>query len=281
MSIQNITLNKETSLSSQNRILNKETSLSSQNITLSKETSLSSQNITLSKKKTTGVAANNNITGSEADLILFQVTGSSGSGLNGAIEVFGGEAGLIIANPNGISCNGCGFINTNKVDLVTGTANFSGDDLTGFSIDGSSTLNVSGSGFLSDAVADELNLVSRNINTVAQAKANTTLRFLAGNETYDHTTNIITSNATETSGPHSIWISGDLEANYIELISTEISSGGIYGIVNHGEDISADRLKIDSNGLFRNQNDGTNVGNINISGLLDHYKCREINYFPS
>ena len=217
----------------------------------------------------TGLAANNNITGSEADLILFQVTGSSGSGLNGAIEVFGGEAGLIIANPNGISCNGCGFINTSKVDLVTGTANFSGDDLTGFSIDGSSTLNVSGSGFVNDALADELNLVSRNINTVAQAKANTTLRFLAGNDTYDHTTNIITSNATETSGPHSIWISGDLEANYIELISTEISSGGIYGIVNHGEDISADRLKIDSNGLFRNQNDGTNVGSINISGLLE------------
>ena len=83
------------------------------------------------------MAANNNITGSEADLILFQVTGTSGSGLNGAIEVFGGEAGLIIANPNGIDCDGCGFINTSKVDLVTGTANFSGDDLTGFSIDGS------------------------------------------------------------------------------------------------------------------------------------------------
>ena len=77
---------------------------------------------------------------------------------------------MIIANPNGISCNGCGFINTSKVDLVTGTANFSGDDLTGFSIDGSSTLNVSGSGFVNDALADELNLVSRNLNTVAQAK---------------------------------------------------------------------------------------------------------------
>ena len=67
---------------------------------------------------------------------------------------------MIIANPNGIVCDGCGFINTSKVDLVTGTANFSGDDLTGFSIDGSSTLTVGGSGFLSDAVADELNLTS-------------------------------------------------------------------------------------------------------------------------
>ena len=150
----------------------------------------------------TAVTGNSNITaGSEADLILFQVNGSSGSDLNGAIEVFGEEAGLIIANPNGIVCDGCGFINTSKVDLVTGTANFSGDDLTGFSIDGSSTLTVSGSGFLSDAVADELNLTSRYLRINAQAKANNTLRVLSGNETYDHTTNIINSDDTETSGP--------------------------------------------------------------------------------
>ena len=71
---------------------------------------------------TTTVTANPNITaGSEASLILFQVTGSTGSDLDGAIEVFGTEAGLIIANPNGITCNSCGFINTNRVDLVTGT----------------------------------------------------------------------------------------------------------------------------------------------------------------
>ena len=70
----------------------------------------------------TTVAANSNITaGSEASLILLQVTGTSGSDLDGTIEVFGGEAGLIIANPKGITCNGCGFINTNRVDLVTGS----------------------------------------------------------------------------------------------------------------------------------------------------------------
>ena len=43
-------------------------------------------------------AANPNITaGSEASLILFQVANTASS-LNGQIEVFGGEAGLIIAN---------------------------------------------------------------------------------------------------------------------------------------------------------------------------------------
>ena len=61
--------------------------------------------------------------------------------------------------------------------------------------------------------------------------------------------------------------SGYLEANYIELISTEISSS--HGILNAGGDIEADRLKLDSNGLFRNQDGGGFVGDINISGLLE------------
>ena len=72
--------------------------------------------------RSTAVTGNSNITaGSEASLILLQVTGTSGSDLDGTIEVFGAEAGLIIANPNSITCNGCGFINTNRVDLVTGS----------------------------------------------------------------------------------------------------------------------------------------------------------------
>ena len=71
---------------------------------------------------TTTVTGNGNITtGSEASLILFQITGSTVSDLGGTIEVFGTEAGLIIANPNGIDCDGCGFINANRVDLVTGS----------------------------------------------------------------------------------------------------------------------------------------------------------------
>ena len=215
------------------------------------------------------INGNSNITvGSEAILILNQVTSNNDSLLEGTTEVVGTRAGVIIANPNGITCSGCGFINANRVDLITGTANFSGDDLTGFSIDDAARFFVSGNGFVSDAVADELNLVSRDLRIQTQAKANTTLRVLAGNDTYNHTTNIITSDATEASA-NSIQInaSGYLEANYIELISTEISSS--HGILNAGGDIEADRLKLDSNGLFRNQNDGGVVGNINISGLLE------------
>ena len=35
--------------------------------------------------------------------------------------MFGSEAVVVIANPNGISCNGCSFINASRVDLVTGS----------------------------------------------------------------------------------------------------------------------------------------------------------------
>ena len=214
------------------------------------------------------ITGNSNITtGNEASIILNQVTSNNTSSLEGKTEVVGTNAGVIIANPNGISCDGCGFINASKVDLVIGTSNFSGSDLTGFNINNAAILTVSGDGFLSDAVADELNLVSQFQRIKAQTKANNTLRVLAGNFTYDHTTNIITSDAIDAAGTQRINISASvsLEANYIELISTEISSGGIRGIQNTGGNISANSLKIDSNGLFRNQSGG----NINISGLLE------------
>ena len=211
----------------------------------------------------TAITANPNITAdSEATLILFQVTSiSNTSDLKGAIEVFGTTAGVIIANPYRITCNGCGFINTSKVGIVVGTANLSGTDLTDFSIstNGNSRITVNNSGFADDAIVDELNLVARDIRIQSQTKANNTLRVLTGNDTYDHTTDIITSNTTE-STKHSININvnGSLEADNIELIGTEISSN--HGILNAGGDIEADSLKIDFNGLFRNQNSGAVIG---------------------
>ena len=44
--------------------------------------------------------------------------------MGGILEVAGDSAAIIIANPNGIVCGGCSFANTDKVDLITGTANF-------------------------------------------------------------------------------------------------------------------------------------------------------------
>ena len=110
----------------------------------------------------TAVTANSNITAdSEADLILLQVTGSTGSDLDGTIEVFGTEAGIIIANPNGIVCDGCAFTNVNRVDLVTGTYNIT----TGTYSISDNDVNVDGGGLLTSNV-DVLNIQTNNFTTV-------------------------------------------------------------------------------------------------------------------
>ena len=233
----------------------------------------------------TGLAANNNITGSEADLILLQVTGTSGSGLDGTIEVFGGEAGLIIANPNGIDCDGCGFINTSKVDLVTGTANFSGDDFTGFSIDGSSTLTVSGSGFLSDAVADELKLESQNISINAQVRANNSLEIIVNNYTQSGAIDVIGDISIQVTSEARLDDNASIQSSnlffsaydFYNQADLTIEDNATFDIGNDfqngfrlnrtdydGGDISANNFNVAAGGYFYNYNATINANDFNV-----------------
>ncbi|MDR2902444.1 MAG: filamentous hemagglutinin N-terminal domain-containing protein, partial [Lactobacillales bacterium] len=61
-----------------------------------------------------------------ADIILNEVTSGRITNINGYAEVFGKKADLIIANPNGIMVSGAGFINTNRVSLITGKSSDQG-----------------------------------------------------------------------------------------------------------------------------------------------------------
>ena len=60
------------------------------------------------------------LTGKGARVILNEVTSSKASTLNGYLEVAGNKASVVIANANGISVNGLGFINTDNVIISTG-----------------------------------------------------------------------------------------------------------------------------------------------------------------
>ena len=66
------------------------------------------------------VAGNPALAMGSAGIILNQVVGSHASLLEGVTEIAGQRADLIIANPNGIVCNGGGFINTGRSVLTTG-----------------------------------------------------------------------------------------------------------------------------------------------------------------
>ncbi len=70
------------------------------------------------------VTANPNLVGRPtARVILNEVTGTTATTLNGPTEVFGTRADVIVANPNGVGCIGCTFINAGSITLSTGVPN--------------------------------------------------------------------------------------------------------------------------------------------------------------
>ena len=91
------------------------------------------------------IAANRNLNGTPAKIILNEVTGGNISQLAGMMEIAGTKADLIIANPNGIVGNGFGFINTNRATLTTGTPIINNNTLTGFNVTGG-TVEINGAG---------------------------------------------------------------------------------------------------------------------------------------
>ncbi len=63
--------------------------------------------------------------GDAARLWIGEVVGGSASQLNGILEVAGRSLDIVLANEHGITCNGCGFINTGRATLSTGIPRFS------------------------------------------------------------------------------------------------------------------------------------------------------------
>ena len=56
-----------------------------------------------------------------ARIILNEVFSNDPSLLRGYIEVAGQQAQVVVANPSGVTCTGCGFIHAHRVTLTTGT----------------------------------------------------------------------------------------------------------------------------------------------------------------
>lgn len=96
----------------------------------------------LSRSQLGGILQGNpHLNGKAANVILNEVTGANRSQLEGYTEVFGQQANVILANPYGITCDGCGFINTPRVTLSTGTPEIQNGWVSGFDVaEGSVTI---------------------------------------------------------------------------------------------------------------------------------------------
>ena len=101
------------------------------------------------------------LAGNGARVILNEVTSSKASVLNGYLEVAGHKASVVIANANGISVNGLGFINTDNVILSTGNVTNWADGNMKFSADKGDML-INGDG-LNGRNPRQLDIVTNNL----------------------------------------------------------------------------------------------------------------------
>ncbi len=128
----------------------------------------------LSKTELAGyVQGNANMAQGPAKIIVNQVTSGNPTTMNGFLEVAGNKADVIIANPNGITVNGGGFINTARAILTTGKPEYDNKErLKDFRIDNDATILIAGNG-LNGKKADTLELYTRAAEIEAAIFGNT------------------------------------------------------------------------------------------------------------
>lgn len=192
------------------------------------------------------VVGNPNLKNGAAGLILNEVTGGNASQLRGYTEVAGRSAAVIVANPHGITCDGCGFINTPRVTLSTGTPVVEDGRLQRFDVDGGQ-ISIEGAG-LNAGNVDQFDLITRSAQINAELHAKK-LNIITGRNDVDATTLAATAKADDGSDKQMLAIDssalGGMYAGAIRLVGTEQGVG-----VKLAGDMAASvgDIQIDANG---------------------------------
>ncbi|MCF5771446.1 filamentous hemagglutinin N-terminal domain-containing protein [Pseudomonas syringae] len=173
------------------------------------------------------ILGNSQLGGRAASTILNEVTGANASQLNGYTEVAGQAARVIIANPYGVSCNGCGFINTPRVTLSTGKPVLDANGkLDHFAVDGGS-ISIDGQGLDASAV-DQFDLITRSAKINADIYARQ-LNIITGANDVNADTLATTARAANAADTPQLAIDssalGGMYANAIKLVGTEQGVG--------------------------------------------------------
>ncbi|MCZ4371320.1 hemagglutinin repeat-containing protein [Vibrio diazotrophicus] len=194
----------------------------------------------LAQSQLGGILQNNpNLQGHAASVILNEVTGANRSQLEGYTEVFGQQANVILANPYGITCDGCGFINTPRVTLSTGTPDIQNGLVKGFDVaEGSVTIEGLG---LDATKQTYFDIISRTAEINASIHANE-LSIVTGRNHVDYQTNQVSKNTSsiDSSSPTLAIDSSSLGGMYagrISLVATEDGVGVNVGnlVANTGD----------------------------------------------
>ena len=217
---------------------------------------------TLSKTELAGyVQGNNNMAERPAKIIVNEVTGTGSTSMDGFLEVAGNRADVVIANPNGITVNGGGFIHTGKAFLTTGKPIYDDrDNLQNLAVTGG-LIDIEGKG-LNGKEAGSLAILSRAVKINAGIWAKD-LHITTGANTVDAKT--LEASAIEGKGGRPAFALdtaaiGGMYAGRITLVGTEKG----LGVNNSGTWSAEDNLTLDWNGDLKNSGTIYSKGNTDL-----------------
>ena len=195
------------------------------------------------------IMGNPNLVGPTANTILNEVTGTGATSMNGALEVAGNKAHVIIANPNGISVNNGTFINANSATLTTGNPIINNGSITGYQVQqGSITVGEKGLNASKTARTDLLaEAVQLNGKVWVKDAQVVTGKNAVSVDSSGKVTNVHKTGESSQVGLDVAAIGG-MYANSMYLVGTNDG----FGVNNQGVLSAQNTLTIDSTGKLQN-----------------------------
>ena len=166
-----------------------------------------------------------------ARVIINEVNSNNPSQLRGYMEVAGGRAQVIVANPAGIVCNGCGTINAGRMTLTTGKPQLNADgSLAGYQVE-RGVVRIEGGGLNGDHRHDTeyVDILARAVEINAGVWAKKELAVVAGRNRVSADAQTVTPLADDGSARPELAIDmgqmGGMYSGQIRMIGTEAGVG--------------------------------------------------------
>ena len=209
------------------------------------------------------VQGNPNLARGEAKVILNEVNSANPSRLKGYVEVAGKKADVVIANPSGIQCDGCGVINAGRTTLTTGKAEVENGQLKGYRVKGGKvTVGQKG---MDNSQSDYTDIIAEKAEIKGGVWSKKGIKVTTGKNNVDRTNDSVvyvgdkntdntdrTSDAQGENQSYSVDVS-QLGGMYSEKIHL-VDNGQGLGVRNAGHiGASAGSVKIDSQGKIVNE----------------------------
>ena len=209
------------------------------------------------------VQGNPNLARGEAKVILNEVNSANPSRLKGYVEVAGKKADVVIANPSGIQCDGCGVINAGRTTLTTGKADVENGELKGYRVKGGKvTVGQKG---MDNSQSDYTDIIAEKAEINGGVWSKKGIKVTTGKNNVDRTNDSVvyvgdkitdkTDHTSDTQGEnqsYSVDVSqlGGMYAEKIHLVD----NGQGLGVRNAGHiGASAGSVKVDSQGKIVNE----------------------------